>query len=260
MKSTIIAIAAVWLVAQMAQAQDAPLAQGQLPSLGCMLQPSKKVEVSSPVPGVLDTVKVKRGDTVRRGSTLFTLSAGVERAGVEMAVVKADFAGRELARNEKLYADELLSVHERDQVETDLLMAKKELELKRQELALRTVSSPISGVVVDRFLDKGEYVNVDPVLRLAKLDPLHVDLLLLSDYFGSIEVGQELFISAAPALEEPRIAMVSIVDPLIDPASSTFRVQLVMNNPGNAIPAGLRCIARRADAGIAENSTTGNTE
>ncbi len=35
------------------------------------------------------------------------------------------------------------------------------------------------------------------------------------------------------------------VDPLIDPASGTFRVQLVMTNPGNRIPAGLRCSAQK---------------
>ena len=41
-----------------------------------------------------------------------------------------------------------------------------------------------------------------------------------------------------------RIAEVSIVDPLIDPASGTFRVQLVMANPANGIPAGVRCSAK----------------
>jgi len=130
-------------------------------------------------------------------------------------------------------------------------MAKTELQLKEQELDLRRVMSPISGVVVDRFVDKGEYVNVEPVLSLATLDPLHIDLLLPYSYFGSIVTGQELQIRAEPTLIQPRSARVKTVDPLIDPASGTFRVQLTMPNPGNKIPAGLRCSAALIPAGSA---------
>jgi len=220
-------------------------AQTELPTLGCMLEPSKKVEVSSPVPGVLETVSVKRGDRISAGNTLFQLKVGVEQARVGLAKVKAEFAQRRLERNTELYEEELISIHERDEIETELLLAQMELKLKEQELALRTVVSPLTGVVVDRLRDKGEYVNIDPVIRLATLDPLHVDLLLSSDLFGQISVGQNLLISAAPALMEARGARVTTVDPLIDPASGTFRVRLEMKNSANKIPAGLRCTVRR---------------
>ena len=216
----------------------------KLSALGCMLQPSKIVEVSSPVSGVLEDVLVKRGDIVESGNILFRLKAGVEKAGVELARVKTDFAKRNVERNMDLYEDDLLSIHERDEIETELLLSQMELMVKEQELALRTVASPIDGVVVDRLQDEGEYVNVNPVVRLATLDPLHIDLLLPAKYFGKIAAGQKLMISAAPAMSKARKANVKTVDPLIDPASGTFRVQLEMSNPGNRIPAGLRCAAR----------------
>jgi len=38
----------------------------------------------------------------------------------------------------------------------------------------------------------------------------------------------------------PMAAKVDVVDPVIDAASNTFRVRLVLPNPGNAIPAGVR--------------------
>ena len=216
----------------------------ELQALGCMLQPSKQVEVSSPVPGVLELVGVRRGDLVEQGDLLFQLKAGVEKAGVELARVKNEFAQRKVERNQDLYEDDLLSIHERDEIETELLLSKLELVLKEEQLALRTVASPIDGVVVDRLHDEGEYVNVDPVIELATLDPLHIDLLLPAQYFGKIRVGENLLINAAPAMKKSRKASVTTVDPLIDPASGTFRVQLEMSNPGNRIPAGLRCAAR----------------
>jgi len=239
-KSQLVAGVILLLASTLSNAQQ----DNSIVALGCMLEPSKKVEISSPVPGVIETVTVSRGTLVEAGDTLFALKAGVEKAAVQLARVKTDFARRNVQRNVELYEDDLLSIHERDEIETDLLMAQMELQLQEQELALRTVASPISGVVVDRLLDKGEYVSTDPVLRLATLDPLHVDLLLSSSYFGNIAVDQLLLVAAEPALKEPRSARVKTVDPLIDPASGTFRVQLEMNNPGNQIPAGLRCVVQ----------------
>ena len=215
----------------------------KLSTLGCMLSPSEKVEVSSPVPGVLDTVNVRRGARVAYGDVLFQLKAGVEQAGVELARVKTDFSERKAERNKALYVDDILTVHERDEIETELLLARSELNLREQELALRTVFSPIDGVVVNRMNNEGEYVDVDPVLQLATLNPLHVDLLLPSSYFGKIAVGQKLKIKPELIKKSTRVARVRIVDPLIDPASGTFRVQLEMDNPNNKLPAGLRCSA-----------------
>ena len=190
-----------------------------LDALGCMLEPSKKVSVSSPVGGVIERLPVKRGDTVRRGSVLMQLTAGVEKASVALAKAKAEFSQRKVERNQELYQEELLSPHERDEIETELVMAKMELQLRQEELALRTVKSPISGVVVERFNSDGEYVNVEPVMELATLNPLHVDVLLPAQYFGQITKGQTLSITPQMVGMTVREAQVSIVDPLIDPAS-----------------------------------------
>ncbi len=221
------------------------LAEGNtLSALGCMLEPSQKVAVSSPVPGVLDNVDVKRGDTVKAGERLFQLKAGVEKEQVALAKAKADFAERKAERNKALYKDDILTMHERDEIETELLLAKSELRLRQEDADLRTVKSPISGVVVNRAYTKGEYVNVDPIIELANLNPLHVDLLLPANYFGQIKKGQDLLIKPESDLIKAKKAKVDIVDPLIDPASGTFSVQLKMDNPGNTIPAGLRCNAQ----------------
>lgn len=209
--------------------------------LGCILEPSVKVQVSSPVPGVIRDVPVKRGDHVKKGQVLFRLRAGVEAAAVELARVKVGFAERKKERNKDLFEDNLLSPHERDEIETEMRIAQSELALKEEELALRTAYSPVSGVITERHFGGGEYVSVDPVISLATLDPLHVDLLLPAGYFGRIGKGDRLMVHPESPVNGAYEARVNIVDPLVDPASGTFRVQLVLPNPGVKLPAGVRC-------------------
>jgi membrane fusion protein (multidrug efflux system) len=243
-QSVIFAVAAFLVFAEVGSLQAEELS---LSTLGCMLEPSEKVQVSSPVTGVLDKVLVKRGDHIKKGDRLFQLKAGVERQAVQLATVRAEFSERKVERNKDLYDEDILTAYERDEIETELLIAQSELLLKQEELALRQVFSPIKGVVVNLFNNEGEYVNIDPIVSLATLDPLHVDLLLPSHYFGQISMEQKLLIvlpQQGAEIIDSKVAEVIIVDPLIDPASGTFRVQLLMTNPGNKIPAGIRCSAK----------------
>ena len=88
--------------------------------------------------------------------------------------------------------------------------------------------------------------TVDPVIELATLDPLHIDLLLPAQYFGKIRVGQDLLINAEPAMKKSRKARVTTVDPLIDPASGSFTVRMELPNPDDRLVGGVNCVAEFA--------------
>ena len=59
------------------------------PPLRCVIEPDRVAEVGSAVIGVVDTVHVERGDTVKQGQLLAQLRANVERASVSAAQVRA---------------------------------------------------------------------------------------------------------------------------------------------------------------------------
>ena len=218
-----------------------PAAAAELPALGCTLEPSRRVSVSSPVAGVIAELELDRGARVAEGSPLFRLHDGVERAAVDLAEIKAEFAARKLERNSDLLAENLLSDHERDEIQTEKTVAEMELRAAREQLALRTVVSPINGVVVDKLASAGEYVAVDPVLELAQLDPLFVEILMPASQFGSLRLGQRLRVQPGEPIGGEHEAPVVVIDPVIDAASGTFRVRLELANPRAAVPAGVSC-------------------
>ena len=218
-----------------------------LPALGCTLEPSRRVAVSSPVAGVIETFELDRGAAVRQGDLLFRLHHGVELAAVALAEVKSAFATRKLARNSDLLADELLSAHERDELETEQMLAEAELRTAREQLSLRSIRSPVDGIVVDKLIMAGEYVSVDPVLELAQLDPLHVELLMPATWFGRLAPEQTLAVQVGEPIDARLAANVSVIDPVIDRGSATFRVRLRLANPQNRIPSGLSCTVYTLD-------------
>lgn len=206
----------------------------------CLLVPSMDVNIGTPVDGVLEAVNADRGDVVQAGQLLARLNAGVEAAAVSYVEAKAQFGGRKLARNEELYRKQLVSSQDVDELETERELAHRELREKREQLRLRSIVSPIRGVVVERFRNRGDLVRQEKIFRVVQLDPLFVETIVPGEQFGKVKTGQMREVSL-PVLNQKVQAKVSTVDRVIDPASGTFRVRLTLPNPRNDIPSGLRC-------------------
>ncbi|WP_455365412.1 efflux RND transporter periplasmic adaptor subunit, partial [Kaarinaea lacus] len=129
----------------------------------CLLEPHRVVNVSSPVSGILDKVTIERGDQVRKEQIIAILKSDVEQAAVELARERAEFGKRKVIRNEELIQKNLISPSEKDELETESLIAQMELRQAEAVLVQRTIESPIYGVVVERYLSAGEFVQDEPI-------------------------------------------------------------------------------------------------
>lgn len=252
----------------------AAMAQAPAGSLDCMIQPHQIVQVGSPVPGVIERIAVDRGDLVQQGQPIAQLNAQVERAALAVARERAqqrgevtaatgaqDLARRELERANELYdqsfvsktyldkqrAEAQVAGGRTDQAQERRKLSSREVELAAAQLEQRTIRAPISGVVVERFMSPGEYVDQKPVLRLASIDPLRVDVLVPAAAFGQVAAGARGRVWPELLKGQEVTAVVKTVDRVIDAASNTFRVRLELPNPNGALPAGLRC---KVDLGL----------
>jgi membrane fusion protein (multidrug efflux system) len=207
----------------------------------CLLEPHEVVKVSSPVAGLLAAVNVERGDQVRKGQTIARLKSDVEQAAVDLSRARAEFGRRKVVRNEELIQQKLISPSEKDELETDSRVAQLQLQKDEAVLKQRTIKSPIDGVVVERFLSAGEFVQNDPILKIAQLNPLNVEVIVPVNRFGNIHKGMKAVVRPQALVKGDFKAEVVIVDRVIDAASGTIGVRLNLPNPHYRIPAGLKC-------------------
>jgi len=249
------------------------IASLQAAELDCLVKPEMYVELSSPVESVLEEILVEIGDTVERGQPLAQLEASVEKAKVRLASLQAKSSSdvenrREQLRYAKQYhkrmqdllAQNSVSQYEKDKSETEVALARIELnkakekrriaqlnlELAQSQLALRTIKSPIDGIVVDRYAMVGESVSGRTIMKLAKVDPLKVELIAPTEYFGLIEKGMEVEVYPEQPANQVFVATVTIVDQLIDPASGSFTVRMELPNPEDKLVGGVNCMANFA--------------
>jgi len=238
--------------------------------LDCLVKPEMYVELSSPVDSVVEKMLVDTGDTVTRGQPLAQLEASVERARVKLARLQAKsvsdinnrkeqlrYATQYHSRMADLLSQNSVSQYETDKAETEVAIAQIELnkanekwriaqlnlELAQTQLALRTIRSPIDGIVVDRYTMVGESVNDRTIMKLAKVDPLKVELIAPTEYFGLIKKGMKVEIYPEQPIDQIFTATVTVVDQLIDPASGSFTVRMLLPNPEDKLVGGVNCLA-----------------
>lgn len=257
-----------WLIALMLAGAMVQVNAAQ--TFGCLIEPQRVAEVGSQVIGVVESIKVERGDSVVKGQIVAMLRADVERAAVSAAHtraeananVQASIASLEFDRQRLKRADDLLgknfiSQQAVDQIraEADISeqklnqahelqkIAKKELSVASAQLTQRTVRSPFDGVIAELYVSVGERVEEKPLVRVAKLDQLRVQVVVPVAYYGKVVHGATVAVMpdfpGAPTVR----AKVARIDKVVDAASNTFRVQLDLANADMTLPAGLRCKA-----------------
>lgn len=252
----------------------------------CFIVPITVAQVGSPVRGVIASLLVDRGDAVEKGQPIAELDSGKERVMLDYAEARADVKSELAAREAdlelaKLELDRMADMHRQNLVSAQrwdearikniiayaaLLQALEnhklvQIELQRanHDLAQRTLRSPANGVVVERFIEPGEFVYDEPVISIATVDTLRVEVVLPAACFGRIRRDHEALITPELDVENPLRAKVDAVDAILDTRSGTFGVRLVLSNQARTITAGQKCtidflpVAAAANELVTEN-------
>ncbi len=278
-RQTLCVLALCWALPSVAD--EAPAA------FDCVITPSRSVDLGTPVPGQIHQVLVDRSDAVSAGQVVASLDSRLEEANLAIADFKAatdtEMSLRRAAylidrRAEKrvnsLAASKVASAQDKDRAARDarlaawrLRQAEDDLQLyalekARAETALdrRKIRSPIDGVVVARLHEPGEYIEDQPLMRIVRLDPLHVEAILPMRLFGRIRPGMSANVIPEFDNGKPHQATVDLVDPMGDAGSGTFGVRLSLSNPERAIPAGLKCRVELSGKGPLLSDSQGEQE
>jgi RND family efflux transporter MFP subunit len=241
-----------------------------LTGLDCMIEPHSVSDVSTREQGVLEEVLVKRGDMVKHGQIVAKLESGLEKIALDYAAARAEmngaleaaqakleYAQRQLVRIDELYSGKVISFNEKDKAETEVRLAETELrvamdnhrlmQIERaraaEQLELRSIRSPVDGVIVEILLVPGESVEdrAREIMTIAEVDPLNVEVILPEQLFGAVRIGTPAQITPLIPGGAQRTGEVAVVDRTIDAASATFGVQLQLDNEDLAVPGGVRC-------------------
>ena len=224
--------------------------------------------LSPKVAGNIIELPVDIGDRVTKGQTVVRLDCttyefAVEQAGAaciaaEAAVGQAralfEQAEKEYRRASNLLADEIIPESRFDAAEAACKAARATLasakgQYNQAGAALKTaqehlkdteIRSPIAGVVVDRSVEVGESIAPGAqALRILDQSMLKVDVELPELDLGRIVLSTPVEIMVDAYKTEKFQGKVTVVNPMVDSKTRTFRVRVEAPNPGEKLVDGM---------------------
>jgi HlyD family secretion protein len=164
-----------------------------------------EVNITSRIAGRIKQLDLLEGDRVERGEVVcFIEDADVRnqlakaRGDLEKAEADLRDAQRTYSRNIRLFQHEVISAKERDDAITGLertraavAAAKGDVKLYSDQLVDTVIRSPISGIVVSKNLQVGEWVNPGtPILTVDDLSTIWARVDVQETDLSAIHVGQ----------------------------------------------------------------------
>ncbi len=219
--------------------------------------------VAAEVGGHVTKILVDEGVPVEAGTSVLEIDPEqreleLDRALAEVARAEASLRMevRQTARIRELDRSSVASKSRLDSAELALEIAESSLAAQRAQLGLArkalekaTVRAPFAGLLGERSVNLGEFVQPGkPLVEFVSLSPIEVVFHVSEVDSGRVREGQQVQVRVAPHPDEFFEATVSVVYPTIDPDTRTLRVKATLTNPEGRLRPGLFA---RADLGIA---------
>jgi membrane fusion protein (multidrug efflux system) len=189
------------------------------------LEPRAESQVVAKTSGVALQVLVEEGQAVRAGQVLARLDP--DRAALQAAQTAAQMRKLEanFRRSQQLAAQQLVSAADNDQLRYDLENARAANRLANLELSYASVKAPISGVIAQRSIKPGNFVQINtPIFRIVDNSRLEATLNVPERELATLKAGQpvKLQVDALPGRSFD--GTVDRIAPVVDAGSGTFRV------------------------------------
>lgn len=182
-------------------------------------------QVVAKTSGVALQVMAEVGQQVRAGQVLVRLDS--DRAALQAAQSAAQVRKLEANYNRSLQLSkqQLVSANDLDQLKFDLENARAVNRLANLEVSYANVVAPISGVIAERSIKPGNFVQLNsPIFRIVDTSRIEATLNVPERELATIKPGLpvQLMVDALPG--RPFQGTVDRVAPVVDSGSGTFRV------------------------------------
>jgi membrane fusion protein (multidrug efflux system) len=196
--------------------------------------------VIAKVGGEVREIFVEEGDDVASGQILARLDG--ERLRLEMQQAEANLQKlqRDYQRNLDLKSKNLISEGDFEKIRFEMDALQATHDLARLELGYTEIRAPISGVISERFIKKGNTIDVnEQTFKVTSLEPLISYLHVPEREYRRIDAGQNASITVDALRGVEFAGIVARISPVVDPETGTFKITVEVSDPSRNLKPGM---------------------
>ena len=203
------------------------------------------VALAAETAGRVEKLSVREGDDVQAGQIITQVDVTALGAGVARARAAFELYAEQVQRRERLFREEIISEEELEQIRSEKVQSREALRQAEIEYDRGLVRAPGAGRVNELMIEVGEFVDRgEVVIELVNIDKVKVQVQVPEMDVRFLEVGQPVRVMVDAFQGQEFSGIIDFISYSGDPATKTFRTQVILDNPENRIRPGM--IARVA--------------
>lgn len=193
--------------------------------------------------GYLQRISVDKGDKVRTGEVLGVIQSPETDSAYQSIAADAENKARNLTRAESLYKQQLISLQDYQQAQTDARVSQENLATQAAQKGYQVLKAPFEGVVTARYADPGALLQSAtnastgalPIVTVSKVDRLRVDVYVEQRYAAFVKEGDTVSVSPTDRPELAVQARVARTSGALDPRTRMMLTEVELDNKDGAI-------------------------
>jgi len=218
------------------------------------LAPLLQTTVKSRVPGDVNRVFVREGETVAQGQLLAEIDTtdlqarlDAQAAALEEAKAKLTIAQKNRENNLQLLRQKFISQNAFDTADSvyeasaaSLKSAEAQLRMAKKALADATVHAPFAGIVAKKMANTGEKVQVDsPLFTLVDLSRMEIEAPAPASEIPAIRAGQPATFRVDGFADRTFEGRVERINPTADAGSRAITLYISVANRDGVLKGGM---------------------
>lgn len=208
--------------------------------LRVILYPIYRVTLSSEViVTTVERITKRMGESFKVGELLIKLDDTIYAGLLIKAQGLLQKAKTELSAKQQLYRDGIASIFEIKAAESDLASAESDIISAQYAVDACVIKGPFDGEVVNLFVEEHELIQQGkPLIEIVDDSSLVGKVLVPSTMLDQFFLGKEVKVKVKE-INKIVTGNVLRIDSVIDPASSTIKVDIEIKNPDKTMRGGM---------------------
>lgn len=210
---------------------ESSLWQPKLKAVGS-LRARVGVNVTTELPGMVQTIYFTPGAQVEKNQVLVQLNAGTEIGQLHSLQAQVELAKITYQRDKAQFAAHAVSKQVVDSDEWNLKNLQARVEEQTATLEKKTLRAPFAGRLGINNINPGQYLNVgDNVTTLQALDPIYADFYLPQQALSQLKLGQTVEVKTDTFPKQIFSGKVTTIQPAVDASTRNVLVEATLPNP-----------------------------
>lgn len=155
-----------------------------------------EVDIASEAQGIITSLLAELGQEKSKGNVIATIDDKLKTLSVQKAKNLKAKLEKNFERNKNLFNGGSLTQQQLDDAQNLYDDAVIQLEQAEKELVNATIKSPISGIIIKKQVEEGEYINIgSPIVTIVDVSKLKIKLNVSEVNVYQLKLGDKAVIS-----------------------------------------------------------------